>query len=137
MAQLLLVGVRDDHGGAVFHSGGGHNGAHEPGPNDSQPDLKEERKGPKVDAPEKAVEGFLRSVGMTRDEVAVVDHEGIDRQTDLSAEAHPVRAVPGSEFKGVVDQLVGGSDEDDDSDKGLRNTLRELEEVFDTLPAGE
>ena len=30
----------------------------------SQPDLTEERKGPKVGAPEKAVEGFLKSVGL-------------------------------------------------------------------------
>lgn len=31
----------------------------------SQPDLSEERKGPKVGAPEKAVEGFLKSVGLS------------------------------------------------------------------------
>lgn len=35
----------------------------------SQPDLREERKGPRVDAPEKAIEGFLGSIGMTRDQV--------------------------------------------------------------------
>ena len=29
-----------------------------------QPDTREERKGPKVDAPEKAIEGFLKSVGL-------------------------------------------------------------------------
>ena len=34
----------------------------------SQPDVKEERKGPKVDAPEKAIEGFLRSTGLTLDQ---------------------------------------------------------------------
>ena len=34
-----------------------------------QPDVREERKGPKADAPEKAVEGFLRSVGLTRDQL--------------------------------------------------------------------
>ena len=37
----------------------------------AQADLREERKGPKVGAPEKAVEGFLRSVGKTLDEVEV------------------------------------------------------------------
>lgn len=37
----------------------------------AQPDLREERKGPKVGAPEKAVEGFLRSVGKTLDEVDI------------------------------------------------------------------
>jgi arsenite-transporting ATPase len=40
-----------------------------------------------------------------------------------------------SQFKGVVDQLVGG-DESPGSDDGIRNTLRDLGEVFDTLPAG-
>lgn len=33
------------------------------------PDTVEERKGPRADAPEKAIEGFLKSVGMTRDQV--------------------------------------------------------------------
>ncbi len=36
---------------------------------DKQPDLREERKGPKVGAPEKAVDGFLKSVGLTLDQV--------------------------------------------------------------------
>ncbi len=35
------------------------------------PTLREERKGPRVDAPEKAVEGFLRSTGLTRDQLEV------------------------------------------------------------------
>jgi len=34
-----------------------------------QPDVREERKGPKADAPEKAIAGFLGSVGLTRDQV--------------------------------------------------------------------
>ncbi len=33
--------------------------------------VREERKGPRIDAPEKAVEGFLRSVGLTRDQLEV------------------------------------------------------------------
>jgi glycyl-tRNA synthetase beta chain len=33
-----------------------------------QPDTSEERKGPRVDAPEKAIEGFLRSTGLTLDQ---------------------------------------------------------------------
>ena len=37
------------------------------------PDLREERKGPRVDAPEKAVEGFLRGAGVTRDQLEVRD----------------------------------------------------------------
>ena len=35
------------------------------------PDTVEERKGPRTDAPEKALEGFLRATGMTRDELDV------------------------------------------------------------------
>ena len=34
-----------------------------------QPDVTEERKGPRADAPEKAIAGFLKSVGLTRDQV--------------------------------------------------------------------
>jgi glycyl-tRNA synthetase beta chain len=37
------------------------------------PSLREERKGPRVDAPEKAVEGFLRSTGLTRDQLEARD----------------------------------------------------------------
>lgn len=51
-------------------------------------DVREERKGPRVDAPEKALEGFLRSTGLTLEEceihddkkgqfyVAVIDRQG-------------------------------------------------------------
>jgi len=33
------------------------------------PTVREERKGPRADAPEKAIEGFLRSTGLTRDQL--------------------------------------------------------------------
>ena len=33
-----------------------------------QPDVSEEKKGPRVGAPEKAIEGFLRSAGITLDQ---------------------------------------------------------------------
>ncbi|SDD82304.1 glycine--tRNA ligase subunit beta [Rhodospira trueperi] len=54
----------------------------------AQPDTREERKGPKADAPDKAIQGFLGSVGLTRDQVetratpkgavlfAVIEHKG-------------------------------------------------------------
>ncbi|MBB4267490.1 glycine--tRNA ligase subunit beta [Roseospira visakhapatnamensis] len=54
----------------------------------AQPDTREERKGPKADAPEKAVQGFLGSLGLTLDQVerrdtpkgpvlfAVIEHKG-------------------------------------------------------------
>ncbi|MSU90099.1 glycine--tRNA ligase subunit beta [Rhodobacteraceae bacterium 2CG4] len=37
------------------------------------PDTREERKGPRADAPEKAIEGFLRSTGLTREQLEVRD----------------------------------------------------------------
>ena len=37
------------------------------------PTLREERKGPRVDAPEKAVEGFLRATGLRRDQLEARD----------------------------------------------------------------
>ncbi len=36
-----------------------------------QPDVNEERRGPKADAPDRAVEGFLKSVGMPRDQIEI------------------------------------------------------------------
>ena len=35
----------------------------------AQPDVTEQRKGPRADAPEKAIEGFLKSIGLSRDQV--------------------------------------------------------------------
>ncbi|SIO33037.1 glycyl-tRNA synthetase beta chain [Rhodovulum sp. ES.010] len=37
------------------------------------PDVREDRKGPRVDAPEKALDGFLRSTGLTRDQLQARD----------------------------------------------------------------
>jgi glycyl-tRNA synthetase beta chain len=39
------------------------------------PDVKEERKGPRVDAPDKAIEGFLRGAGLTRDDLIERDEK--------------------------------------------------------------
>jgi glycyl-tRNA synthetase beta chain len=43
---------------------------------DQSPTLREERKGPRVAAPEKAIEGFLRGAGLTRDQL----HERDDKK---------------------------------------------------------
>ena len=40
---------------------------------DHSPDTREERKGPRTDAPEKALEGFLRSTGLTKDQLEARD----------------------------------------------------------------
>ena len=42
---------------------------------DRSPDLKEERKGPRVDAPEKAIEGFLRGAGVAREDLIERDEK--------------------------------------------------------------
>lgn len=42
---------------------------------DRSPDLKEERKGPRVDAPEKAIEGFCRGAGVTRESLVARDEK--------------------------------------------------------------
>ncbi|MCG6903109.1 MAG: glycine--tRNA ligase subunit beta, partial [Rhodobacter sp.] len=39
----------------------------------ASPDTREERKGPRTDAPEKALDGFLRSTGLTRDQLQARD----------------------------------------------------------------
>ncbi len=39
------------------------------------PDVTEERKGPRADAPEKALEGFLRSTGLTKDQLEIRDEK--------------------------------------------------------------
>jgi glycyl-tRNA synthetase beta chain len=39
------------------------------------PSLREERKGPRVDAPEKAIDGFLRGAGVSRDALEVRDEK--------------------------------------------------------------
>jgi len=41
----------------------------------SSPTTREERKGPRTDAPEKAIEGFLRGAGVTRDQLEVRDEK--------------------------------------------------------------
>jgi len=41
----------------------------------AQPDRREERKGPRTNAPDQAIEGFLRSTGLTRDQL--VERDGV------------------------------------------------------------
>lgn len=65
---------------------------------ESTPDVREERRGPRVDAPEKAIEGFLRGAGVSREDLveredkkgtflyAVIEREG-RAAADVIAEA--------------------------------------------------
>ena len=100
LKRLVTDGLKD--AGLDFHSAAAYvtprrlalvvNGLPE-----KTPDISEERRGPKTDAPEKAVQGFLGSVGMSLDEVetretdkgefyfAVIDKKGVATADLLTA----------------------------------------------------
>jgi len=59
------------HGEPVVHSTPRRLTLFVPGLPARTPDIEEERKGPRTDAPEKALEGFLRSTGLTKDALEV------------------------------------------------------------------
>lgn len=66
-----------------------------------QPDVREERKGPRVGAPAKAVEGFLRAAGLTSPDEAEV------RETDKGSFYFALREKPGAATANVVAGLLG------------------------------
>ncbi|MGM0662524.1 MAG: glycine--tRNA ligase subunit beta, partial [Pseudomonadota bacterium] len=55
------------------------------------PKRVERRKGPRVDAPEKAIEGFLRGAGVSRDDLKIRDEK--KGQVYVAAITHPGRPV--------------------------------------------
>lgn len=65
-------------------------------------DVREERKGPKADAPEKAINGFLGSVGLTRDQVE-------ERETPKGTFLFAVIEKPGRKTAEVLPELVEGA----------------------------
>ncbi|WP_416898977.1 MAG: glycine--tRNA ligase subunit beta [Minwuia sp.] len=65
-------------------------------------DVREERKGPKADAPEKAIEGFLRSTGLTRDQVE-------ERDTPKGRVLFAVIEKPGQPAAEVLPALIEGA----------------------------
>jgi len=67
------------------------------------PALKEERKGPRSDAPEAALEGFLRSTGLTRDQLELRDEK--KGQVWFAVIEKPGRAAPQIVAE-VVDQVI-------------------------------
>ncbi len=68
-----------------------------------QADRREERKGPKVGAPEKAVEGFLRAAGLTSIDEAEV------RATDKGEVYFAVREVAGRATAEVLPEIVSAA----------------------------
>ncbi|RWR35332.1 glycine--tRNA ligase subunit beta [Sinirhodobacter populi] len=57
------------------------------------PTLREERKGPQTTAPEKAIEGFLRSTGLTREQLEIRDDK--KGQVYFAVVTRPGRQAPG------------------------------------------
>ena len=66
---------------------------------EKQPDLREEKRGPKVDAPEKAIEGFLKANGLAREQC---EERELDKGTFLFA----VVETKGAETKSVLPDLL-------------------------------
>ena len=65
----------------------------------AQPDQRSERKGPRVDAPDKAVQGFLGSVGLTREACEV-------RETPKGSFLFAVIEQPGRPTATVVSEII-------------------------------
>src|SRR6056297_242794 len=66
---------------------------------DRSPDLKEERKGPRVDAPEKAIEGFLRGAGVAREDL-------IERDEKKGRVFYAVIDKPGRTAQEIVAEML-------------------------------
>ncbi|MCE8507688.1 glycine--tRNA ligase subunit beta [Ruegeria pomeroyi] len=66
---------------------------------DASPTLREERKGPKVGAPEQAVEGFLRGAGITRDQLE-------ERETPKGAIWFATIEKPGRPAAAIVAEVL-------------------------------
>ncbi|MDJ1016600.1 MAG: glycine--tRNA ligase subunit beta [Paracoccaceae bacterium] len=63
------------------------------------PSKREERKGPRVDAPEKALEGFLRSTGLTREQLE-------ERETPKGAVWFAMIETPGRSADEIVAEVL-------------------------------
>ncbi|MEM1273797.1 MAG: glycine--tRNA ligase subunit beta [Pseudomonadota bacterium] len=67
------------------------------------PTLTEERKGPRVDAPDKAVEGFLRATGLSRDQLDVRDDKkGQIYVARLTKDGRPAREIVADCLPGIL-----------------------------------
>ena len=67
------------------------------------PTTREERKGPRVDAPEKAIEGFLRSTGLTRAQLTTKDDKkGQVFMAEIVTEGRPAADVAADALRDVI-----------------------------------
>tara|TARA_R110002072_G_scaffold118593_6_gene250516 strand:- start:946 stop:3045 length:2100 start_codon:yes stop_codon:yes gene_type:complete len=71
---------------------------------EKQPDLREEKRGPKVDAPEKAIEGFLKANGLAREEC---EERTLDKGTFLFAVVEKTGAETRDVLPGVLEKAIG------------------------------
>ncbi|MEK9645477.1 MAG: glycine--tRNA ligase subunit beta [Alphaproteobacteria bacterium] len=71
---------------------------------EKQPDLREERRGPRADAPEKAIEGFLKGNGVTRDQC---EERETPKGTFLFAVVEKSGDATASVLPGLLSGVVG------------------------------
>ncbi len=76
-------------------------------------DTEEERRGPRADAPAQALEGFLRSTGLTRDELE-------ERDTPKGTFLYATTRTPGQTAAAVIAELVPQIVRDFDWPKSMR-----------------
>ncbi len=65
----------------------------------ASPDLREERKGPRVDAPDKAIEGFLRGAGIVREQL-------VERETPKGSVYFAILDKPGRPAAEIVAEVL-------------------------------
>lgn len=69
----------------------------------SSPTTREERKGPRVDAPEKAVQGFLRGAGLARDQLEVRDEKkGQVYYATITRPGRPASEIVAEELEKII-----------------------------------
>ncbi|MBT6099524.1 MAG: glycine--tRNA ligase subunit beta [Marinovum sp.] len=70
---------------------------------EESPLVREERKGPRVDAPEKAIEGFLRGTGLSRDQLAIRDEKkGQVYFATIETPGRPTAQIVGAVLENVI-----------------------------------
>lgn len=69
----------------------------------TSPTTREERKGPRVDAPEKAIEGFLRGAGVTRDQLEARDEKkGQVYYATITRPGRPASEIVAEELEKII-----------------------------------
>ncbi|MDT8327247.1 MAG: glycine--tRNA ligase subunit beta [Roseovarius sp.] len=69
----------------------------------SSPTLREERKGPRVDAPEKAIEGFLRGAGVSREDLEIRDEKkGQVYYATITRPGRPAAEIVAEELEKII-----------------------------------